>query len=110
MRVVHASPDAPAVDDAATDGPVLFGGVPFRGASQYASVEGGSYDLEGGVAGTTTVALPLPGTVLSNGMNYTVFATGLLADGSLWRARGTATALRPCRGRLSRQVPGGWRS
>lgn len=83
VRFVHTSPDAPAVDVAVTDGPVLFGGTPFRGASQYASVDGGTYDLEVRVAGTTTVALPLPGTALNGGTNSTAFATGLLADGSL---------------------------
>jgi len=80
---VHASPDAPAVDVALTGGPVLFGNVPFRGASEYISVDGGTYDLEVRVAGTQTVALSLPGTMLMGGTNYTVFATGLLADGSL---------------------------
>jgi hypothetical protein len=83
VRFVHTSPDAPAVDVAVTDGPVLFGGVPFRAATQSAGVDGGTYDLEVRAAGTLTVALPLPDTMLNNGMNYTVFATGLLADGSL---------------------------
>jgi hypothetical protein len=83
VRFVHTSADAPAVDVAVTDGPVLFGGVPFRGASSYAGVDGGTYDLEVRVAGTDTVALPLPGVDVSGGTNYTMFATGLLADGSL---------------------------
>ena len=83
VRFVHASADAPAVDVAVTEGPVLFGDVPFRGASQYAGVDGGSYDLEVRVAGTETVALPLPGVDLSGGVNYTSFAIGLLSDGSL---------------------------
>lgn len=83
VRFVHASPDAPAVDVAVTDGPILFGDVPFRGASAYAGVDGGTYDLEVRVAGTSTVALPLPGTTVNGGTNYTLFATGLLSDGSL---------------------------
>ncbi len=83
VRFVHASPDAPAVDVAVTGGPVLFAGVPFRGASGYVAVDAGTYDLEVRVAGTQTVALSLPGTMLMGGTNYTVFATGLLADGSL---------------------------
>jgi len=83
VRFVHASADAPSVDVAVTEGPVLFGDVPFRGASTYASVDGGTYDLEVRVAGTSTVALPLPGTSFNGGTNYTVFATGLLSDGSL---------------------------
>jgi hypothetical protein len=83
VRFVHASADAPAVDVAVTQGPVLFGDVPFRAASQYGAVDAGTYDLEVRVAGTSTVALPLPGVDLSGGTNYTVFAVGLLADGSL---------------------------
>ncbi len=83
VRFVHTSADAPAVDVAVTEGPVLFGDVPFRGASAYANVDGGSYDLEVRVAGTQTVALPLPGVDLNGGVNYTAFAIGLLADGSL---------------------------
>jgi hypothetical protein len=83
VRFVHASADAPAVDVAVTEGPVLFGDVPFRGASQYGAVDAGIYDLEVRVAGTQTVALPLPGVGLNGGTNYTVFAVGLLADGSL---------------------------
>jgi hypothetical protein len=71
------------VDVAVTGGPVLFGDVPFRAASQYGAVDAGTYDLEVRVAGTSTVALPLPGVGLNGGTNYTVFAVGLLADGSL---------------------------
>jgi hypothetical protein len=83
VRFVHTSADAPAVDVAVTEGPILFGGVPFRGASGYGAVDAGTYDLEVRVAGTSTVALPLPGVALSGGTNYTAFAIGLLADGSL---------------------------
>jgi hypothetical protein len=83
VRFVHTSADAPAVDVAVMDGPVLFGDVPFRGASQYGAVDGGTYDLEVRVAGTDTVALPLPDVQLGGGTNYTAFAIGLLADGSL---------------------------
>lgn len=53
VRVVHASPDAPAVD-AGTD------------------------DLEVRAAGTMTVALPINGVKLEAGKIYTVFAVGLL--------------------------------
>jgi hypothetical protein len=83
VRFAHTSADAPAVDVAVTNGPVLFGDVPFRAATQYGAVDGGIYDLEVRVAGTSTVALPLPGVGLNGGTNYTVFAVGLLADGSL---------------------------
>lgn len=83
VRFVHTSPDAPAVTVAVTDGPNIFGGVAFRDVTNYAAVPGGAYDLEVRVAGTSTVALPLPGVDLMGGTNYTVFATGLASDGSL---------------------------
>jgi hypothetical protein len=83
VRFVHTSPDAPAVTVAVSEGPNIFGGVAFREATSYAGVPGGTYDLEVRVAGTSTVALPLPGIDLMGGTNYTVFATGLASDGSL---------------------------
>jgi Domain of unknown function (DUF4397) len=84
VRFVHASPDAPAVDVALADGgPVLFGGVPFRGAADYIGVDGGTYDLEVRVAGTSAVALPLPGFGVNGGTNYTVFAIGQAGNGTL---------------------------
>jgi Domain of unknown function (DUF4397) len=84
IRFVHASPDAPPVDVALADGgPVLFGDVPFRAAADYIGVDGGTYDLEVRIAGTSTVALPLPGFGLGGGTNYTVFAIGSAANGTL---------------------------
>lgn len=83
VRFVHAGPDAPAVDVAVAGGPVLFSNVAFRGSAGYAAVDPGTYDLEVRVAGTSTVALRVPGVTLSAGVNYTLFAAGLLANGSL---------------------------
>ncbi len=83
VRFVHTSPDAPAVDIAVNGGPVLFSNVPFRAVGDYLSVAPGSYFLEVRLAGTETVVLNLPGTELSAGVNYTVFAKGLVTDGTL---------------------------
>jgi len=83
VRFVHTSPDAPAVDVGVSGGPILFRNASFREASDYLAVEGGLYNLEVRLAGTMTVALPVPGVSLSNGTNYTIFATGLAGDGSL---------------------------
>lgn len=83
VRVVHASPDAPAVDVAVKGGPVLFAGLPFPRASNYVAVPAGTYDLEVRAAGTATVALSLPGVTLEPGKVYTVFAVGSLARGTL---------------------------
>lgn len=83
VRVVHASPDAPAVDVVVKGGPVLFQNLPFPRAGQYLVVAAGTYDLEVRVAGTSTVALALPGVRLESGKTYTVFAVGSARDGSL---------------------------
>ena len=78
VRFVHASPDAPAVDIAvANGGPVLFANVPFKGIGDYLPVDAGAYDLEVRLAGTSTVALSVPGVGLADGAVYTIFAMGL---------------------------------
>jgi hypothetical protein len=77
VRFVHASPDAPAVDIAVKDGPVLFGNVAFKEVGDYLPVDAGTYDLEVRLAGTDTVALEVPGLALEAGTVYTVFAMGL---------------------------------
>ncbi|MBN2392143.1 MAG: DUF4397 domain-containing protein [Anaerolineae bacterium] len=78
VRFVHASPDAPAVDVAVADGgPVLFGGIDFKGVGDYLPVDAGTYDLEVRVSGTDTVALSVPGVKLEDGYVYTIFAMGL---------------------------------
>jgi hypothetical protein len=78
VRFVHLSPNAPAVDVAIAGGPVVFGNKAFKDYTSFTPVPAGSYDLEVRVAGTTTVALPLPGIQLREGQIYTVFAKGLL--------------------------------
>jgi hypothetical protein len=83
VRVIHASPDAPAVDIAVTGGDVLIPNLAFPNASDSLEVPAGTYDLEVRAAGTTDVALPLPGVTLEAGMVYDVFAIGQLADGTL---------------------------
>lgn len=83
VRVIHASPDAPEVDIAVTGGDVLIPNLAFGAASDYLEVPAGSYDLEVRVAGTTDVALPLPGVMLDGNMLYDVIAVGTLADGTL---------------------------
>jgi hypothetical protein len=77
VRFVHASPDAPAVDIAVKGGPVLFSNIAFKGVGDYLPVDAGTYDLEVRVAGTTDVALEVPGVKLDAGIVYTVFAMGL---------------------------------
>ena len=83
IKVVHASPDAPAVDVAVAGGPVLFENAPFKAATDYLPVDAGSYDLEVRPTGTEDVALAIPGLALDAGNVYSAYAMGLLADGSL---------------------------
>lgn len=78
VRVIHASPDAPAVDVAVKGGPVLFSDLAFGKEAGPAPVDAGTYDLEVRAAGTTTVALPIDGVTFEAGKIYTVLAVGLL--------------------------------
>ncbi|HEX2910642.1 MAG TPA: DUF4397 domain-containing protein [Chloroflexia bacterium] len=80
VRVVHASPDAPAVDVAVKGGPVLINNLAFGKASDTLTVDAKTYDLEVRPTGTTTVALPLNGVSLNAGNIYTVFAADKVAN------------------------------
>jgi len=79
LRFIHAAPDAPAVDVAVTGGPVVFSNVAFKAASGYVEVDAATYNLEARAAGTSTVALAVPGVRLQAGRTYTVIAVGLLS-------------------------------
>lgn len=83
VRVIHASPDAPAVDIAVKGGDVLISNLAFPNASDYLEVPAGSYDLEVRAAGTTTVALGLPGVALEPQVVYSVYAIGQLSENTL---------------------------
>jgi hypothetical protein len=83
IRVIHTSPDAPAVDVAVAGGDVLIENLAFPDASGFLVVPSGAYDLEVRPTGTEDVALDLPGVALEAGMVYDVFAIGLAGDGSL---------------------------
>jgi hypothetical protein len=83
LRLVHASPDAPDVDVAVTGGNLLLQSVGYGETSPYIQIPTGTYDLEARIAGTTDLALPLPGTVLAPNYVYTIYLLGQVADGSL---------------------------
>jgi len=80
VRFVHTSPNAPAVDIAVTNGPVLFAGVDYTEIGDYLTLAPGTVDLEVRVADTETVVLELPGIVLEAATDYTVFAMGLVGE------------------------------
>jgi hypothetical protein len=79
VRFVHLSPNAPAVDIAvAGGGPVVFPNVAFKGATEFASIPAGTYNLEVRVAGSPDPVLGLPPITVEDGKIYTVFAKGFL--------------------------------
>jgi hypothetical protein len=84
VRIIHAGPDAPAVDVAVAGTTTkLFSDIEFKEVGTYTPVPAGTYNLEVRPAGTTTVALAINGLQLANRTVYTVVATGLLANNTL---------------------------
>ncbi len=80
VGVVHASPDAPAVDVRLADGTALISNLAFGEAVEL-DVAAGTYDLIVTPAGDpSTVVLDLAGTTLEAGNYYDVYAVGFLAD------------------------------
>ncbi len=83
VRVVHFSADAPAVDVATTGSDpadAVVKNLEYPNATGYVALPAGSYDLEVRLAGTTTVALPLPGVAVDACNAYSVFAIGSAAS------------------------------
>jgi hypothetical protein len=78
VRVVHASPDAPAVDVLLDDAEVLSD-VPYLAASDYLETTDGEHNLKVNAAGTTTTVIDADVT-LTDGTDYTVIASGLVAE------------------------------
>jgi uncharacterized protein DUF4397 len=78
VRVVHASPDAPAVDIYLNDGKAISS-LAYKSASDFAAVPAGSYAVKVTAAGATdaVISATLP---LEAGKSYTVVAVGQLAD------------------------------
>ena len=83
VRLIHASPDAPAVDVAVQGGPLLFENVAFPNASDYLAVDPATVTLEVRPTGTTDAVLTVPDVTLEAATNYTVFAVGLVGDETL---------------------------
>lgn len=77
VRVVHASPDAPAVDVLVDDAEVL-GDVPYLASSDYLDLTPGQRNLKVNAAGTATTVIDAD-VDLTDGVDYTVIASGPLA-------------------------------
>ncbi len=84
VRFVHASPDAPAVDIFAA-GLVtpVWDAVSFGTSGGYRTLNPGSYNLEVRLDAGGGLALSIPNLVLDAGKVYTVFAVGLVGNGTL---------------------------
>jgi hypothetical protein len=92
VRVLHLSPDTPAVDVALAGGPVLVRGLAFRDVTPYLEVDAGSYSFEVRPAGTTTVALGIPNAQLGAGNIASVAAIGFLNETPALRAQAAIDA------------------
>lgn len=80
VRVIHASPDAPAVDVKVAGGPTLISGLAFPNASDYLPVDATSYNLQVTPSGASDVVIDLPNTALTAGTIYDVVAVGKVAN------------------------------
>lgn len=102
IRVIHASPDAPAVDVYAKGvADALLTGVSFGSASEYLEVEPGSYDLELRASPSTAddpVAYSTGAIPLEEGAKVSAIAAGRLTstgDGDKFRVLALAEGFAP---------------
>lgn len=80
VRVIHASPDAPAVD-VLVDGTKAISNLAFKAASPYANVSAGTRTFQVFPAGTMTGKPVIEvSPALEGGKDYTVIALGRLAE------------------------------
>lgn len=78
LRVVHTSPDTPAVDVAVKGGSVLFPNLGLGDVSNYLTLDATTVDVELRPAGTTVVALSVPNLHLESGRVYSAYGVGSL--------------------------------
>jgi hypothetical protein len=78
VRVVHASPDAPAVN-VLVDNQSVLTGVTYKASSAYLAVPAGARNIKVNAAANGATVIDANATVTADGY-YTVIATGLLAD------------------------------
>lgn len=79
VRVVHLSPDAPAVNIGVQGSTTnLFTNLSFKEATAFIPVDAGTYNLQVKLTSNNTVVLTVPAT-LAAGKIYTVFARGYVA-------------------------------
>lgn len=80
IRVLHGSPDAPAVD-VYVDGAKAITDLAFGAITDYTPVPAGDRAIKVCATGSTTVCpIDVPKLSVADGKKYTIAATGLLAD------------------------------
>ena len=97
VRVLHASPDAPAVDVYLDDTQVsALTNVPFGVISGYLSIPAGAHNVKVYATGTTTSPVIDADVTVAAGKMYTIAATGAVAaiDRAGHRGRTRADAAR----------------
>ncbi|MFN0095845.1 MAG: DUF4397 domain-containing protein [Dehalococcoidia bacterium] len=84
IRLIHASPDAPAVNVAVAGTQTnVFANVAFKGVGAYTPVDAGTYNLEVRVAASGAVAKAIPGLELKARTVYSAVAVGLAGNNTL---------------------------
>lgn len=78
VRVIHASPDAPAVHFWFNGAPA-FTNLACKGITSYAMLQAGTYNVKVVPAGTTSPVVIQANLTLSGNTDYTVMAIGTLA-------------------------------
>ncbi len=80
IRVLHASPDAPAVD-VYVDGAKAITDLAFGSITDYTPVAAGNHAIKVCATGSTTVCpIDVPALAVADGMKYTIAATNDLAS------------------------------
>ncbi|HDS00902.1 MAG TPA: DUF4397 domain-containing protein [candidate division Zixibacteria bacterium] len=79
VMVIHASPDAPAVDLLVDDFKVNTSGLPFPQNTGYLALSAGDRNFKVNAAGTSTTVIDATATLVPNG-NFSVFAVDVLAN------------------------------
>lgn len=84
IRLIHASPDAPAVNVAVAGTQTnVFANVAFKGVGTYTPVAAASYDLNVNVASSGQTVKTVAGLRLGNKGVYTAVAVGLAGNNTL---------------------------
>lgn len=82
IRIVHLSPDAPAVDIYANGG-LLVSALSYQDSTGYVSVPAGTYAIDiraAGAPSASTPAFSIPALGLDANIDYTAVATGFLGS------------------------------